>query len=151
MSLSQRLVSILSAPFCGSLSLEAPSQQRGARRGRAGPSTEMAAGVLWAGRSRVEDEPTSSLGCCLPTASNKQSEPTFPVALCPFCPGKVPGGEQAHGEGVTLGEQRTRLGVCSEGGQETTGKSCCSVLGAEETTGHWISASLARLYPPCLA
>lgn len=52
-------------------------------------------------------------------------------------------GEQAHGEGVTFGEQGTRLGVCTEGGQETTGKSCCLVLGAEETTGHWISASLA--------
>lgn len=42
MSLSQRLVSILSAPFCCSLSLEAPLAACGAQQDRAGPSTEMA-------------------------------------------------------------------------------------------------------------
>lgn len=42
MSLSQRLVSILSAPFCRSLSLEAPLAVGGTPQGRAGPSTEMA-------------------------------------------------------------------------------------------------------------
>lgn len=30
-----------------------------------------------------------------------------------------------------------------KGGQEMTGESCCSVLGAEETTGHWILEALA--------
>lgn len=53
----------------------------GAWRGRDGPSTKMAEEAFCAGRSRVKDKPTSSLECCLPAASNKQSKPTFPIPL----------------------------------------------------------------------
>lgn len=101
MSLSQRLVLILAAPFCGSLSLKTPSWECG----------------------------TSSVGWCLPTASNKQPEPAS-LAHC------VPPAlercwrSKCVAEWVKLGEQRTRLGVCSEERQEMTRRSCCSVLGA---------------------
>lgn len=78
MSLSQRLVSILSAPFCRSLSLEAPLAACGAQQGRAGSSTEMAKENPLAWEEPVEEETTSSLGCCLPTALNKLN----PLQLC---------------------------------------------------------------------
>lgn len=115
MSLSQRLVSILSAPFCCSLSLEAPLAACGAPQGRAGPSTEIEENPPgWeepGGRGIKES--TSSLGHSLPTALTKQPEPS--AALHPFCPVKVLEGVSRWQGRVTRGKLRPRLGACSEG------------------------------------
>lgn len=99
MSLSQRLVSILSAAFCSSLSLEAPGRRWGAWRGPA---------PRW--QKRRSKRPARDGAFPLP-----QTNSLDPLSLSCCVPAALEGcwGEQACGEGVMLGEQRTRLGACS--------------------------------------
>lgn len=92
MSLSQRLVLILSAPFRSPLSLEAPGpacmEHEGAEHGDGAWRWQERFSRLGGARQKRSQR---GLGGCVPTALNKRSESSFPFPLCPSGPRRAMG------------------------------------------------------------